>query len=421
MRRLRPWSSPGCADLRLAVVSPFVDRRHGTERAVAELLECLAEHYECEVHLYAQRVADLRVSLPVTGADAAKTACQAGAGRIYWHRVPALPGPHVVQFLGWMFLNSLCRRRDAWLGRVSCDVLLSPGINCLHPDVVIAHALFHRLRDLAKEAGGQPRVGVLRRWHRRLYYGLLVALERHVYGDKCTAIAAVSGRLAELLNHYCHRQDVLVAPNGVNPVEFCPEKRLARREAARRTRGFREQECVLLLIGNDWRTKGLPVVLAAMASVPQLPLRLLVVGNDAPEYFQELAAQLGLRERCQWEAPRPEVLDFYAAADVYVSPSREDSFGLPVAEAMACGLPVITSRFAGVAEFMRHGVDGLVLENPQDAPLLGQLLAQLAADAALRRNIGAAAARTAASLTWGRQASAIWELLQSKVQHDAKR
>jgi len=424
MRRRRPRSSPGCADLRLAVVSPFVDRRHGTERALAHLLECLAEQQRCEVHLYAQRVEDLRVSPPAKrnrNAPAAPAASVPEGGRIYWHRVPALPGPHLVQFLGWLLFNGLCRRRDAWLGRVSCDFLLSPGINCLHPDLVIVHALFHRLRDLASENGEQPHQSFFRRWHRRLYYGLLVALERRVYGNQRTAIAAVSRRTAELLNQYFLRADVVVVPNGVDPAEFHTEKRLARRADARRARGFHEDECVLLLIGNDWRTKGLPVILAAMASLPQLPLRLLVVGSDAPEYFQELAAHLGLQDRCLWEAPRPDVLDLYAAADVYVSPSREDSFGLPVLEAMACGLPVITSRFAGMAEDVRPEVDGFVLENPQDAPVLAQLLARLAADAGLRHDIGAAAARRAAGLTWEHQAAAIWQLLQSRVQHDAKR
>ena len=54
----------GYSDLRLAVVSPFVDRRHGTERALAELLERLAGDYGCEIHLYAQRVEDLHISDP---------------------------------------------------------------------------------------------------------------------------------------------------------------------------------------------------------------------------------------------------------------------------------------------------------------------------------------------------------------------
>src|ERR1700721_3105912 len=58
----------GYADLRLAVVSPFVDRRHGTERALAELLERLARNYGCEIHLFAERVEDLAVTGSRAGA-----------------------------------------------------------------------------------------------------------------------------------------------------------------------------------------------------------------------------------------------------------------------------------------------------------------------------------------------------------------
>src|ERR1700719_3435542 len=74
----------GYADLRLAVVSSFVDRRHGTERALAELLERLAGNYGCEIHLYAQRVEDLQLSDPRSARPAASTE----PGAIFWHRVP---------------------------------------------------------------------------------------------------------------------------------------------------------------------------------------------------------------------------------------------------------------------------------------------------------------------------------------------
>src|SRR5262250_2462392 len=76
----------GCASLQIAVVSPFVDRRHGTERAVAELIERLAGTYSCEVHLFAQQVADLSL----TPADSSG---QTSRGSVLWHRVPSIPGP----------------------------------------------------------------------------------------------------------------------------------------------------------------------------------------------------------------------------------------------------------------------------------------------------------------------------------------
>jgi hypothetical protein len=61
-----------------------------------------------------------------------------------------------------------------------------------------------------------------------------------------------------------------------------------------------------------------------------------------------------MQDRLRFEAPSGDVLLFYAAADVYVGPSLEDSFGLPILEAMACGLPVIASAHAGASEMIMY-------------------------------------------------------------------
>jgi glycosyltransferase involved in cell wall biosynthesis len=396
--------------LRLAVVSPFVDRRHGTERAIAELLEQLAGDYGCEIHLYAQRVENLCVSDPKLPRAAHSTE----SGAIFWHKVPAIPGPHAAQFLAWIFLNGFLRWWHTAFRGASYDLVLSPGINCLHPDVVIVHALFHRLKELAREEeeDSSARAGFFRRMHRRVYYALVTALERRTYNDPRVTLAAVSKRTAGLLKQYFRRENVCVVPNGVDTKHFSVAARLARRGEARQLRSLGDEDFVLLLIGNDWRNKGLLTVLEAMAALSLLPVRLLVVGNDNAEPFRARTEQLGLQDRCCWELSSPDVLDFYAAADVYVSPSREDSFGLPVAEAMACGLPAITSVCAGVADYIQDGVDGFVLREPRDAQALSQLVELLQGDPDLRRKIGEAAVGAILEWDWNRNAAAIWELLK---------
>ena len=397
--------------MRIAVVSPFVDRRHGTERALAELLERLARDYGCEIHLYAQRVEDV----PVNDPHVARSAPPTQAGAVFWHKVPSIPGPHVAQFLGWMFLNGFLRRWHTGFGGVSYDLLLSPGINCLHPDVVIVHALFHRLKEVSREESSDSssaKPGVFRRAHRRVYYELLTVLERHTYTDSRVTLAAVSKRTAGFIKEYFQREDACVIANGVDTGQFSKEARRARRAESRQKRGFRDEDFVLLLIGNDWHNKGLATVLEAMAALTALPIRLLAVGNDDPEPFRRRAVQLGVEGRCRWERSSSEVLDFYAAADVYVSPSREDSFGLPVAEAMASGLPAITSICAGVADYVHDGVDGFVLREPRDPQALALLVERLHSEPELRRNIGEAAAKSMPELNWDRNAAAVWELLQ---------
>jgi glycosyltransferase involved in cell wall biosynthesis len=395
--------------LRLAVVSPFVDRCHGTERALAEALERLAGKEHCEIHLYAQRVEGLALAQPgVPGSQ--------DAGSIFWHKVPSIRGPHLIQFLAWLFLNSACRAWDRWRHELRFDLVLSPGINCLDADVVIVHVLFHRLQELAREEPeGPAKRGFLGAFHRRAYYALLAALERRIYADPKVSLAAVSQRTATLLNDYFHRQGVPVIPNGVDTAEFSPSARLLLRSAARKLRDFQESDFVLLLIGNDWRAKGLDTVLSAVTALRELPILVIAAGDDSPDSFLEMAKSLGVSERCRFEPSRQDVLDFYAAADLYVSPSFEDSFGMPVAEAMACGLPAITSIFAGVSSVLHDGVDSLILRDPHDAKTLATMIRALYEQAEWRSRMSEAAAKTSLEWTWDRNAAAVIQLLQKAL------
>jgi UDP-glucose:(heptosyl)LPS alpha-1,3-glucosyltransferase len=430
--------------LRLAVVTPFIDKQHGTERALAELLTRLSCEYGCEVHLYAERVADLAITPPAPSrspksptAAPAHVECGGSApplrsrpqeipatstpssGSITWHRVPTIPGPHLFKFLFWILANTAMR----WWHRLAhgrrFDLVFSPGINCLDADFIVVHALFHRLRELSGEPSSQSQpaetqgVSPLRHLHRRVYYATVATLERIVYANRKIRLAAVSRRTADLLARYFNRTDVAVIYNGIDTDQFSVPARLARRQGARYRRNFSDKELVLLLIGNDWRVKGLPTILAAMAATRDLPLRLIVVGSDVPTGFQNNAQQLGIADRCRWESPRPDVIDFYAAADIYVSPSQEDSFGLPVAEAMACGLPVITSKFAGVSELIQNERDGLIMPDPTNPAVLADLLRGLFDNPIARSTLGNAAAVTAQSWTWDRNATQLWTWLKS--------
>jgi glycosyltransferase involved in cell wall biosynthesis len=441
--------------LRLAVVTPFIDRQHGTERALAELLDHLSRDHACEIHLYSERVADLTVA---SSSPAAASAALGGrppiasatqtqdsgpqlspqqplqqhppaqsnnaapsppSGSITWHRVPTIPGPHLLKFLFWIIANTTMRHWHRIARGLRFDLVLSPGINCLDADFIIVHALFRRLRELSAESSSEihaddiQSVGLSRRLHRRAYYATVAALERFVYANPKRHLAAVSRRTADLLACYFNRTDIAVIYNGIDTVRFSVPARLALRQGARYRRGFSDKELILLLIGNDWRVKGLPTILAAMAATRDLPLRLVVVGSDVATSFQRSAQQLGIADRCRWESPRPDVLDFYAAADIYVSPTLEDSFALPVAEAMACGLPVITSKFAGVSELIQNDRDGLILPDPANSTALADLLRGLHSNPAARSTLGAAAATTAQTYTWDRNTSEIWTWLHS--------
>jgi len=390
----------GCSELRLAVATPFVDRRHGTERAVAELIERLAEKYGCEIELYAQRVDDLALS----GKDTSSIQRDSG---IHWRRVLSLPGPHLLRFAFWYFINYWRRLWDRHARGVRFDFVFSPGINCPDAKVILVHAVFHRVEEL--ERNSKP--SGLRGLHRRLYYGLLCFLERRLYTSKKVTLAAVSRHTAAQLAQYFGRNDVTVIPNGVDTQQFRPGARLAQREATRDRWRLSRNDRVLLLVGNDWRNKGLDTLLQATALCKELPIRLLILGQDDPGSFAARVGELGLAKRVEFAPPSPDILSFYAPADIVVAPSLEDSFNLPALEAMACGLPVIVSPEAGISEWVTPGHDAVLLKDPRDASELAEAIRSLVSDPEHAARMGENAVRTASTLTWDRHAEAVFQLL----------
>jgi glycosyltransferase involved in cell wall biosynthesis len=376
-----------------------VERSHGTERAMSELLLRLARDYNCEIHLYSQRVEDLSV----------RSTDEAGKpGEIVWHRVPSSRGPHLLQFLHWYLRNRALRSRDRKKG-LHFDGVFSPGINCSDAGLILVHAVFHRLAELDRSS---PKPG-LRGLHQRLYYRLLCRFERRIYSNRAVTLAAVSRHTAGHLSHYFGREDVTVIPNGVDPACFSPSRVAALRASERQGRQFGANERVLLLIGNDWHNKGLGALLEAASLCRDLPLRLLVVGQEDPSPFRAVARRLHVEERVSFAPPDDHVLRFYAAADILVAPSFEDSFNLPALEAMSCGLPVIVSGNAGISEWIVHGTNGLVLQDARDSRELAEAIRNLLRDPEWMRRMGENAAQTAATLSWDQHAAAVHKLLSS--------
>ena len=393
--------------MRIAVISPFVDRQHGTERVLAEQLTLLSTNHACEIRLYSQAIQGLAVS-PDSTQSAAYVA------RIVWRRVPRAAGPHLLQYLFWLAANSVCRWWDFHVRRITSDLLFSPGINSLNADAIAVHIVFHEYyRQAISQLGfrGAPLRSWPRRLHRRLYYLLIMNLERRIYRDPKIALTAVSLLVAKQLQEYFGRSDVTVIPNGVATSEFNSELRLARREIARKESGFLPEDFVLLLLGNDWVKKGLPCLLRSLQILKDLPIRLIVAGQDDAALFDADLQQLHLQDRVLFCPSRSDVLFYYAAADAYVGPSIEDAFGLPIIEAMACGLPVIASVRAGASQAIQHGSNGFLLQDPASSEELAQLIRNLFSNQALRQQLGKSAEITARGYSWENNTAQLMDFL----------
>jgi glycosyltransferase involved in cell wall biosynthesis len=381
---------------RLAVISPFLDKRHGTERRVVEWISHLADNFE--THIYSQHVEDVDFS------------------KVVWHRIPKLPGPHLVNFVWWLAANHLWRSWDRHVRGLRHDLIFSPGVNCLDADAVSVHIVF---AEYIRRVGTEMNLlqSPIRNWppllHRRLYYRLLVSLEHRVYTNPRTVLILIARKTAAGLERFYGRFDRFpVLYLGLDHTIFNPVRRQTLRDKARRELGLSATEFALVLVGNDWRNKGVPVLLDALAQARDLPVRLMIVSREDSALCRTLIRECGLEDRVKFVPPRNDIEFYYAAADAYVGPSLEDTFAQPPAEAMACGLPVIVSSANGTSEIVTDGVNGLILSDPTDSATLAAMIRRLYEDQMFRDQIASSAANTTLAYTWesnGRELIKIFE------------
>jgi UDP-glucose:(heptosyl)LPS alpha-1,3-glucosyltransferase len=192
---------------------------------------------------------------------------------------------------------------------------------------------------------------------------------------------------------------ITVVHNGFDPKTFSPEHRKAFREQARNRFEYSPDDIVLVMIANEWQRKGLKVLLDAMALVRPSPFRLLLVGRKAPTSFAVQIKSLRLGDRVRYVGAVDDVALYHSAADVFVLPTQYEAFALAIVEALASGLPVITTNVPGASDLITPGMNGLLLDNPEDCRALAGLLQQ-AMDVATRTRWSENAPLSVIGLDW---------------------
>ena len=154
-----------------------------------------------------------------------------------------------------------------------------------------------------------------------------------------------------------------------------------------------EPDRVALFVGHDFRRKGLRFAIEAVAAAPGW--KLLVVGLGKVREFVEQVENAGLTERIKFIGPTRQMNQVYAAGDALILPTFYDSFGLVVVEALAHGLPVISTEFLGAADLVRRNHVGTIVPGPRDVLAMTAALTGLPTDMAQRAAFAARARRAA--------------------------
>ena len=188
--------------------------------------------------------------------------------------------------------------------------------------------------------------------------------------------------------HLINAKKAIVIYNSL-PLRQPGSEKTTQRENVRSRLGLTEGQTVFLFCGRLERQKGVDVMLDAVAAVKSgKPFKVLVCGDgELRDELHKQAASLGIEDRIVWLGWQSEIAEFYAAADVYLMPSRWESFGLVFLEAMNYHLPILSTKTQAIPEVVEDGVCGLLSENG-DAGQLAKNIDKLLENPALCKEMG---------------------------------
>ncbi len=379
--------------MKIAIVAEHINQHGGQARVLAELATRLATRHQ--VDLFCFSAADIPL------------------GRVRVHRLWCPFKSSTLQAIWLVVLSVFVIRLSRY------DVVLSQGGNSLVQNFVLVHTCHAQRARALREVRWQYERPT---WWVRLGLTVRQAWATWMEGRavrKCRGrVLAVSQMVVRYLaaEHGIALDEAYATPNGLDHHIFNPEARAALRAEGRALLGASPDQFLIVFAGGGWFDKGLPLVIEALALMKQ-PATLMVVGEYDQEPFRALAEENSVAERVIFTGPTDEIVRYYAAADCLVMPARGEGFGLVVAEAAACGVPLVTSDIGAADELVEDAVSGFRVD--YDSAQIADRLDRLAKDPALCERMGQAAHHKALTLSWDRQAQEIEQFLISHLPEPA--
>ncbi len=310
-------------------------------------------------------------------------------------------------------------RRTSWTKNLSFHRNSRQALMGLHADAVLAlsrsfPADAFRVSDPLHDYWmGIRYPGKTHRFLQRLNprHRAILALEKGIFDPANTRFVITNSQLSKTLiplSHPYPADRIRVIYNGVDLERFKPP--------AEAPAPAPDGTARLLFVGRDFRRKGLGPLIRSLVEVKRGGHRfsLRVIGRDRSEPYRKLAASLGLADHVTFEGATTSIHQAYQQADLFVFPSLYDPFANVCLEALACGLPVLTTTTNGSSEAVTEGVDGFIVDGAE-AGLAGALTGPIARfcsmDAAQRAAMRIAARVKAEQFTPEANARAVAELL----------
>jgi len=291
-------------------------------------------------------------------------------GRVTFHHVPIIPGDKAVRALSFAYNAARAVRNGGY------DIVQSLA-RSIRQDVYRMGGGLHKM-FLRESMRGKSRAAVTVKMLRP-YHWVAMHIEKrvfteHLYRHVVCNSGMVKREVVDLFN--VDPADVSVIHNGVDLDKFNPANRDKYRDAVRRELGIGPDDRVALVVATSFSRKGLGQTVEALGRMNRRDrFRLLVIGGDNPAPYKRRAVQTGVD--VHFLGRQTAVERFYAASDVFVLPTAYDPFANVTLEAMASGIPVITTLQNGASEIVDGGREGYVVDNQTDVDGIHRALEKL--------------------------------------------
>lgn len=291
-------------------------------------------------------------------------------GVIIFHKVPIIKGLSFLEVLSFAINSKRLLKKERFDVIHSCE-------RTLYQDIYRAGDGCHKEWLIQRAKVESPMKNLLVRLNP--LHWVLLFLEKRIFREGHYKYIIANSRRGkeEIISHYgVPKNKIKIIYNGVNSDGCHDLERDLYRFQIRKEYGLDEKDKVLLFVGSGFKRKGLAYAIRAVATVKMPNVKLLVVGKDNPKRYINLCQRLNLNHQVIFAGPCTHIEKIYAAADVFILPTIYEPFSNACLEAMACGLPVVTTEVNGASEAVETGINGYVVRNSWDVNGLAQAVLQ---------------------------------------------
>lgn len=372
--------SKSYSPIRVAVVVPKYGLIGGAEAFVYELTERLAQKQGLEIHVICNR-------------------WRPGASPVRFHKAQKIPFPR------WLRPLSFAYSVQRIINSHKFDIVHSHE-RIFECDLMTFHGIPHK--NWIKEA----RAKSLTLFDRATAY----AEKKCLSSRRLKRIFPVSSLVKDELKRIypIDQSRIEIIHPGISLNRFSRSDTTSSRLETRKTLGLSPEDIAVLFVGMNFEIKRLGLIIKGMAKAEALDrragrLRLLIVGKGDNGRYMKMAGSLGIEKRLTFLGVIDDVERYFHASDIFAMPSRFDTFGIVVLEAMAAGLPVIISASVGAKDIVEHGQSGFILPKDSTETDMAQALIPLL-DQGKRIDMGKRGNRAAKDHDWEDVASRMAEI-----------